>query len=48
MEENKARRGRPSLYGEPTKKKTFVLPISKEKQVGDMVRAFCKSCEIKK
>ena len=48
MEENKRGRGRPMLYNEPTKKKTFVLPISKEKQVEDMVKAFCKSCEIKK
>lgn len=47
MEEKKKGRGRPQLYGEPTKKKTFVLPISKEKQVEAMVKAFCKSCEIK-
>jgi len=48
MEESKKRRGRPNLYDEPTMKKTFVLPISKMKQVNDMIKAFCKSCEIKK
>jgi hypothetical protein len=48
MEEKKRKAGRPSLYGEPTKKKTFVLPISKEKQVEAMVKAFCKSCEVKR
>jgi len=46
MEEKKKGRGRPALYGEPTKKKTFVLPISKESQVEAMVKAFLKSCEI--
>lgn len=39
------RRGRPNLYNEPTKNKTFVIPISKFKQITDMVKAFLKSCE---
>ena len=47
MEEKKRGKGRPKLYGELTKKKTFVLPISKEKQVEAMIKAFCKSCEVK-
>lgn len=37
--------GRPSLYDEPTKRKTFVIPISKHKQVEIMVKSFLKSCE---
>ncbi len=48
MEEKKRGRGRPALYGEPTKKKTFVIPLSKETQVEAMIKAFLKSCEIKK
>ena len=48
MEEKKKGRGRPSLYGEETIKKTFVVPKSKFNQVTEMVKAFCKSCEVKK
>lgn len=48
MEEKKRGRGRPALYGEPTKKKTFVIPLSKETQTEAMIKAFLKSCEIKK
>lgn len=46
MEEKKRGRGRPMLYNEPTKKKTFVIPISKQEQVEAMVKAFLKSCEL--
>lgn len=48
MEEKKRGKGRPMLYNEPTKKKTFAIPISKHDEVTRMVKAYLKSCEIKR
>lgn len=46
--EEKKKVGRKMLYNEPTKKKTFAIPISKHDEVTRMVKAYLKSCEIKR
>lgn len=38
--------GRPSLYGEPTKKKTFVIPISQINQSEALVKGFLNRIEV--
>ena len=44
--ENKKSVGRPSLYGEPTKKKTFVIPISQINQSEAIVKGFLNRIEV--
>jgi len=44
--ENKKSVGRPSLYGEPTKKKTFVIPISQINQSEALVKGFLNRIEV--
>lgn len=38
--------GRPSLYGEPTKKKTFVIPLSQINQSEALVKGFLNRIEV--